>query len=93
VLLTPHLGPLGSAVKLASKAVHPHLTKAIGGNFEKGYSLSRFDKSNKSQPDPVSSTITQSSPAHISQGSTPGVKQAISTTSLQPGFRAKISYK
>jgi hypothetical protein len=73
-LLAPHLGPLGSAVALASKTVAPHLSKAIGGNFEKGYSLSRFGKSGQSQPSSSTAAVSQSSPTHISQGSTPGVK-------------------
>jgi hypothetical protein len=86
---------VGTAIALASKAFFPPLAKAIGGKFEKGYSLSRFDKSiqpslNHSN---VSSAISQSSPAHPNQGMTPGINQAISTTGFPAGFRAKVNYK
>jgi hypothetical protein len=93
-MLAPHLGPVGSALAAASKAVSPHLAKAIGGKFEKGYSLSRINKSNQSQsPSNVSSSVSQSSPAHLNQGGTPRVKQAIPTRGLPAGFRAKVNYK
>jgi hypothetical protein len=74
-MLAPHLGVVGSALAAASKAASPHLAKAIGCKFEKGYNLSRFGKSNQSQsPSNVSSSFSQSSPAHLNQGGTPGVK-------------------
>jgi hypothetical protein len=93
-MLAPHLGPIGSAVAAASKAVSPHIAKALGGNFEKGYSLSRFNKSNQpASPSNISSSISQSSPTHVAQGSTSGVKQAIPTTGLPAGFRAKVNFK
>jgi hypothetical protein len=91
-MLAPHLGPIGSAVSAASKARSPHLAKEIGSNFEKGYNLSRFKQQKESSLPPPQST-TQSSSKHISQGLTPGVKQAIPTTGLPPGFRAKVSFK
>jgi hypothetical protein len=92
-ILAPHLGPLGTVVSAASKAVVPHLAKAIGSNFEKGYNLSRFSKSNQSESSPSNVSPSHQPPTQISQSSTPGVKQAIPTTGLQPGFRAKINYK
>jgi hypothetical protein len=94
-MLAPHLGVVGSALAAASKAASPHLAKAIEDRFEKGFNLSRFGKSNESSQSPsnVSSSISQSSPAHLNQGGTPGVKQAIPTTGLPSGFRAKVNYK
>jgi hypothetical protein len=76
--------------------ISPHLAKAIGGNFEKGYNLSRFKQQPESSESPtyISPKLTsQSSPKHISQGLTPGVKQAIPTSGLPAGFRAKVSFR
>jgi hypothetical protein len=88
----PYLGRKGIAIAGASKIVSPHLAKAIGGNFEKGYNLSRFKQQQESSLSPPQLS-TQSSPKHISQGLTPGFKQAIPTTGLPAGFRAKVSFK
>jgi hypothetical protein len=94
----PYLGPKGIAVAGASKIISPHLAKAIGGNFEKRYNLSRFEQQPESSESPTYispklTSSTQSSPKHISQGLTPGVKQAIPTSGLPADFRAKVSFK
>jgi hypothetical protein len=93
-MLAPHLGSWGSAIAAAFKAVSPHLAKAIGGKFKKGYSLSRFFTSDESlSPSNASSSFSQLSPAHLNQGATRGVKQAIPTSRMPAGFRAKVKFK
>jgi hypothetical protein len=125
--LAPHLGPLGTAVSTASKALSPHLAKAIGGNFEKGYNLHRFgggasESHSSDNSNSVSDHSAASSPlshsggisghsldsggilsgisshlggisSKIAQGLTPGVKQAIPSKGLDPGYKAKITFR